>query len=332
MDPHLASMFVCPSCRGRIDWEVDVASDTTWEEGRARCARCRGNYPLHQGVVRLLVEPEGSSDEWETSNSHLEKYLSDNPGRAARLLGDPLESLNPADRFVRGLVLEGRGDFEAAETVLAAATQGMYTPATLRAWKDQVDWMEARLHHESGPIVDLATGRGTLLGELLPRLPNAFLATDRSIRVLLTDRHRWAHKGYHPRLSYAALNAHELPLADGSVRSMITNAGLMNIEGTAQALSELRRVVAGELLVLGAFYPEDESANASAIRELGLGTILYREPALEAFRRAGFDVQVVRSRCASARPTPEGYWVEGFRIDGLPVADTTLEWVTLLAR
>lgn len=46
---------------------------------------------------------------------------------------------------------------------------------------------------------------------------------------------------------------------------------------------------------------------------------------------AGWVVDVKNSFGAESRPTPAGVVLEGARIEGLPVADTRLEWCVLAA-
>jgi hypothetical protein len=86
----------------------------------------------------------------------------------------------------------------------------------------------------------------------------------------------------------------------------------------------------GVFLAISHFYPEEDKANAKAIREAGLETLLYRHTALEHYVEAGWEVEVKNACVGEARPTPPGVVLEGARIDGLPAADTNLEWCVLL--
>ncbi len=76
-------------------------------------------------------------------------------------------------------------------------------------------------------------------------------------------------------------------------------------------------------------YPEEDEANAKAIREAGLKALLYRRTALQQYTEAGWEVAVNNACVGKARPTPPSTVLEGARVDGLPVADTHLEWCVL---
>ena len=107
--------------------------------------------------------------------------------------------------------------------------------------------------------------------------------------------------------------------------------GLPNIEQPGDLLRELRRIVTGTFLAVHHFYPESDEANAAVIREVGLATLLFRRSALECFAGAGWQVEAANVCAGKAHPTPTGVVLEGAGIDGLPVAETVLEWCVLVA-
>jgi hypothetical protein len=127
-----------------------------------------------------------------------------------------------------------------------------------------------------------------------------------------------------------AFDARRTPFKDGAVETLTTNLGLPNIKEPGSLLKELRRIVAGEFLAISHFYPEEDEANANAIREAGLEMMLYRRTALEHFAKAGWEVDVKNACVGKAHPTPTSVVLEGARIDGLPVTDTSLEWCVLV--
>jgi len=164
------------------------------------------------------------------------------------------------------------------------------------------------------------------------RLAQPIVTTDFSPRVLRRDRWRLEFFGLYDRVSLLAFDARRTPFKDGAVKTLTTYQGLANIREPGNLLRELRRIVSGEFLALAVFYPEDDEANVAVINELGLADLLFRRSALEGFAKAGWEVEVVYSCTARAQPTPTGVVLEGAGIDTLPVAETTLECCTLLAR
>ena len=80
------------------------------------------------------------------------------------------------------------------------------------------------------------------------------------------------------------------------------------------------------------FFPDDDAANRAAAEKLGISTFMFRDSTLQLFDEAGFDVELKNVRSGRVLPTPTSDLLEGAGIDALPVAETELEWCTLVAR
>ena len=93
-------------------------------------------------------------------------------------------------------------------------------------------------------------------------------------------------------------------------------------------LAELRRIVGGMFLTLTYFYPEGDETHRQV---LDSSSLLYRDSTLRQLDAAGWTVSVQKVCRGRAEPTPSGSVLEGFQIDGLPVAETVLEWCVLEA-
>jgi hypothetical protein len=121
-------------------------------------------------------------------------------------------------------------------------------------------------------------------------------------------------------------------LTDGAVKTLTTFVGLPNIDQPDLLLHELRRIIAGILFAISHFFPEDDEANVSAISEMGSSAFLFHRSAQEQFTAAGWQAELTNACTGYARSTPSSLLIEGLGIDGLPVADTVLEWGVLVAR
>jgi hypothetical protein len=266
-------------------------------------------------------------DTWAEAESALSTYLRAHPDVERALLETPLEQLAPADAYLRGSVLEERAGFDAARETYAFADEGLYS-ADVRAARDAslarvVDVVRAG----DGPIVDVATGRGTLLERLLRGAERPLVATDVSPTILAQVRRRLGEE----RVRYVVADARSLPFDDASVPTLVSHIGLANVPDGEALLRELRRV-GRELVVTHVFYPADDETNRTAAAEHGLETLLFRATALEAFRAAGWEVEIEDERGVASEPTPESVLIPGVRIDGIPVAETIATWCMLRAR
>ena len=327
----LTDILVCPVCHGALDWRGSMRVGHRIVQGKAVCSQCQADYPFHEGIGAFLPSHPKADDLWEQVDRETAEFLHGEPVRARRLMDAPLESLSPTDLLVRSFVHASRRDFGAAKIAVDLAIEGLYTPEFRDASKSQMRFLKERLADRPGPIVDLASGRGSLLEFLLPGASQEFVGTDVNTRVLLRDHQYFDFLGLGSKLSLLAFDARHTPFAHQSVPTLVTNVGLANIENPGTLLRELRRVVSGEFLAITIFYPKVEGPNADMIRRLKLEPLLYRRFAVQEFEQAGFPVRVSNSILARARPTPPGVIMHEIRPDRLPVVETELECCTLVA-
>lgn len=261
-------------------------------------------------------------DSWAVTESAFAAFLRENPAAERGLLDSPLESLNGADAYLRAAVLEERGEDAAA--TFRVADEKCY-PAEFRAARDgALERVVELTQGRDGLLVDVATGRGDLLGCLLAVTSRPVVATDVSPHALRATERRL------PGPRYVVADACSLPFDDGEVETLVTHLAFGNVAGGRRLLRELRRV-GQELIATHVFYPADDQVNRAAARDLGLEELLVRETALPAFAAEGWDVSVEYEREAKAKPTPSSALVPGLGIDTLPVEDTHITWCVLRA-
>jgi hypothetical protein len=240
------------------------------------------------------------------------------------LLESPLESLNGADAFLRAQVLEEREGFAAARDAFAYADAHLYSAEVREARDACLSHVVELVRGGEGLVLDVATGRGTLLELLLGHTSRPLGATDVSPTILRRVRERLGDE----RVEYVAADAHALPVGDGAVPTLVSHLGLANVPATA--LRELRRV-GRELVATHVFYPDHDTENRAAAREAGLEGLLFRSGALNTLSDAGWDAAIEAERAVRARPTPESALVPGVGIDGIPVVETTATWCVIRA-
>lgn len=332
MHTYLIEMLECPACHGELAWQISQRSGERIEQAEARCQGCAAVYPVLDGIGLFLTPDVPRNDLWEQADSQLARFLREHPQVERRLMETPVDELAPADLFYRTLVLEARGEYQAAKALEEKAKQGLYTAEYLACWDSQCDYVIERLSESDGPVVDLASGRCYLVEEMARRLERPVVATDFSPRVLRQARRRLESFGLYDRISLLAFDARRTPFKDRAASTLTTNVGLANVERPGDLLKELRRVASGEFLAISHFYPPEDEVNAAALREAGLSSLICRDAAVEAFIEAGWSVTPVNECQARAEPTPRSTVLGGAQIDAFPVQETVLEWCVLVAR
>ena len=331
MHSYLIDLLQCPACHGTLDWQVAESDATHIETAEARCASCGAVYQVREGIASFLTPELPRDDLWEKVDSELTYYLKNNPSDEALLMLSPLEALNPADQAYRAIVLDEREDFAAADQANQNAEAGLYTDAYLACQSNQIQFVLERVAQGSGPVVDLASGRGLLVEKMARFTTRPVVATNFSPRALRRARKRFQFLGLDERISLLAFDARRTPFKDQAVQTLTTFLGLPNIVEPVVLLAELRRICSGELLAAHFFFPNDDQPNLEYLYAADLQDLLLKEPALTAFVQSGWQVETANVCSALARPTPMSEILMGARVDGLPVADTTLEWCTVIA-
>ena len=332
MHDYLIEMLQCPSCLESLSWTIREQDANRLLEATAECTHCGADYPIQDGIGIFLTSDLPRDDIWEEGSRQLSSRLRERPDVKARLMDSKLPDLGPADQFFRGLVHEERGEFDDAYEAFETARLGLYTEEYRACSEAQFEFVIGELQGSESPIVDLASGRCYLVIEMARVLTRPIVATDFSPRVLRRDRAWLTHHGLYETASLLAFDARRTPFRDGAVETMTTNLGLPNIREPGRLLEELRRVVSGRFLAISHFFPEDDETNLAVLCEHGLIDSMLHESAVAGFAAAGWQAKVRNAVRGLARPTPTARVIEGAAIDGLPVAETTLEWCVIDAR
>lgn len=331
MHSYLIDMLECPVCHGSLSWDVSHQQDERIVEALARCSGCDAEYPIREGIGVFLTPDLPRNDLWEESERFVSQMLSDHPEIEEALMNVPVAELGPADRFICGMVHEERKQWDQAQQAFALARPGLYTDEYQACQKSQIDYVLGCLGNGLAPIIDLASGRCSLVERLLRNTTRPIVVTDFSTQVLRRNREWLIHHGLYDRASLLAFDARRTPFKDASINTMTSNVGLPNIEEPGSLLEELRRVVSGRFLAISHFYPETDTVNVAALGEYGLADSMLLKPVLANFRDAGWETEV-RNLCSGrALPTPKSAVLVDQGIDGFPIVETTLDWCVLEA-
>lgn len=100
--------------------------------------------------------------------------------------------------------------------------------------------------HNCKVVLDIASGRGLMLTELVKNLRDDvhIISIDLSAFILKYDHQKFRRIAPHHKISYLACDAANLPLKDGVIDAAATYCGFSNMIGVAaQALQDAHRVI-----------------------------------------------------------------------------------------
>lgn len=340
MQHDVLRLLCCPLCSEPLTWTIADELDDQVRAAQGSCAGGHG-YEIREGIAVLL--PGGAEDPWEESVSGMERMLQAQPAVEEAMFAPDPSGLGPADRFLRVQLLQARGRFMEAEQEYAAAVAGIYGPVFAAAMASNVESAAARLAAGEGPILDVASGPGTLVRELLRQTQRTVIATDVSAWVLRRLREQVKALGLQAdRLALVVCDARRLPFQDGSIPDLTTFEGILNIavaaavEGSlprsaARALlAEWRRVAQRMVSVQTLFSPWDVLHRA-ILGRYGVVPLTFARPFHVLLDEAGWRVAAETGRTLTRRPTPRSTLLPGVTIDQLPVAPTRVHLECLVA-
>jgi len=324
-------ILVCPACRGDLCWAVMERDGGVLLEADASCRDCGATYQVREGIGAFLTPDLQRTDLWEEGHAELTEYLSTRPGLRAALVDGPLEDLEPVDRLLRAEYLEDLGDVEGAEEAGRGAREQLYTPELNALWDECLDHMVQMSSGQPGPLVDVASGRGTLVELIAEQDGPLIVATDFSVRVLRRGRRRLQQKGRADRVSHLVADVRRMPFCDQGAPTLLSHMGLANIiEGASDALSELRRVCGGLFVFSHAFCRPDDPVHAPILQDIG-HPLAFLEKAMEALSSAGWEVEIPINRRVPVKPTPTSELVPEMAVDRFPLADAEFDGVLVMA-
>ncbi len=303
------AILQCPACRMGLSGGDDGFF----------CSGCKREFKRRAGLLDFLLSGE---DQWEQIGRG---FMNGQEEMEKRLLETPLVELSTADRLIKAVALWYRGDFEEYRRLIEDALTGIYTDEYNEAMKKSLNCMVNLVKEEQGVILDLASGMGGLLQELLSSTKGGFISVDVSPTSSFGLLQYLRYRNWGDRVQQLIADAACLPLKDNSVDVVTTAAGFQNMQDAEPVFKEIRRV-SKKLITLCIFFERDDP-NLAYVRDKSLHVAsLFRE----GLEKAGWSVSMEIVLKARAEPTPQSE-ILGIRPDRLPVSPTIRHFVTVVA-
>ena len=134
MQKYLVEILECPKCHGKLDWNITEQSHERIELAEVCCQDCSSTYPVRDGIGVFLTTDLKRNDLWEQVDNGIEQFLKQNPVLEQMLMDVPLETLSPVDQHYRGVILNDRGDTEAAQVAFDIANKGLIQKIQSNVW------------------------------------------------------------------------------------------------------------------------------------------------------------------------------------------------------
>ena len=229
MQKYLKEILECPKCHGKLVWNITEQTADRIVTAKVLCPDCSSTYSIQDEIGVFLTTDLRRNDLWEQVDK-LEQYLQQTPGLEERLMDVPLDTLGPVDQYYRSEVHKARGEIEAANDAFSLYKKAIFSAETTKCINTQVDYLIEEVSQSDSPIVDLASGEGTLVRRILKDLPNQIVMTDFSPTVLVKNRKWLMEQCQYDRVSLLVFDARQTPFTDNSMLMYEVYVGLANIQ------------------------------------------------------------------------------------------------------
>lgn len=218
--------------------------------GNLRCTFCNRRYSSREGVY-ILIDSETSGMEWKWDRRIIsQKY--------------------------RKEVMDGY--------------EKLISPEIREAHNKWWDASYPSIARVSGTVVDLATGLGMMLEQILTRGGNntTVIATDIDPNVLLSTK-RAFEKREQRNAFYLATDIKHMALREGVADYITSFAGVNNITDTEMVVSEMFRITkeGGKAVIMSSFV-EEGTSSADLAEDYGFLDAYIKEKFLDLLDRTGF--------------------------------------------
>lgn len=328
MHRYLKELLLCPRCKHDLQWDTFKEDDVHIIDADAGCAACGEAYFVKDGVGCFLLDCDKNEDNWQKGDAFLERYFQDMPEAKAALLLTPPDWLNAADLYALASLLQSQGDEAGADKISKIAFQKTYTPEYRQALERQLNFISKEINVCNGFVLDIASGTGALVEKLLKNTELDIIASDISYSIMRKSRARFKEEDIN-RISFMAFDANFIPFKDRSLPLLTTFLGLQNINDWQRVLKELRRVCCHTFYAAGCFIPKEDTINLSFLKSNGIDRLWIKELLQEELKISDWNVECLYSAFAPIKPTPMGEIVQGYGIDGFPLADSCAECCVL---
>lgn len=306
---NISNILRCPKCHS----ELSSSNENFY------CTECDRGYKKKVGVYDFLISGE---DQW----AELGRGFMDNQEELEnRLLNSDESQLSPSDLLIKTVALWYKGNFQEAERIMEKAKPNVYTDEYNSAMERTMEYAIELLKKEDGVIIDLASGMGGFLRNLLKECQNNFISVDVSPTSSFGLRQYLSYKGWDGRVTQIVADAAKLPFRDKSIDVVATAVGFQNMQNATPVFKELRRVTK-KLIALCIFMKEGDP-NLAYVGDKTLHVDKYFIKSLE---ETGWKVSLENEINARVEPTPVSE-ILGIRPDKLPVVPTTFKFATVIA-
>jgi len=173
-------------------------------------------------------------------------------------------------------------------------------------------------------IIDLATGHGTLLKEIIHRTNDKyFVATDISYSAMKELQIDLKSSGDDGRVDLFVASAKYLPFCNSFFDVAVSLYGIFHVKDLQCFVSEVMRIISKDFWLIENFYSERASLNTEYLINMGYKDVL-GDSIKSNLQNMGFKMEVLDKQGVKILPTEEGKFIN-MRANSFPLVEEIVD-------
>lgn len=242
MIKSLISKMCCPICKHKLFWDIQSEENNRIIQADIQCEKCGVSFSVRDTIGNFLVPDKNGYVENDNFQQQKDFISTLQPEVIERLLhADPYE-LNVSDlTFLSEIYLSQNKIRNSIKTKMLARKK-KYSEEYNQTIKSQLQSFDNLVNWDSQTVLDIATGRGTLLKLLLRNNPKSIVGSDISLEPLQGLKRELERAERYANTSLLVMNAKMIPFVTNSFDIITSFHGINHIQNTSDLLSESMRV------------------------------------------------------------------------------------------
>lgn len=320
MNPNKLHLFVCPICKGELNWKISEYRNNTIMTGEACCQMCGKIYPVNDSITIFLDPKIQDMRIWERS----ERNMSGKNIKHQKCI----ENNNNSWGILQQIGIIENRNIQDTAGYYKEYFEKLGMLETMTNFFHMIDFCVQLLPRKEHVILDIASGKGLLINEIIQKTKNEVIVSD--INPLILRKNRECNQLYgNERVCFTAFDINSSPFRDGSIEIVTTLFGLQNINKLNKSVEEIRRICSGKFLSISSFLLDEgikNKENIDCLKAHHCEDAWLKSRFLQLFYSYGFRYQELFAINENSHGIRKEDIETRFAVMKFPIKDTVLEY------
>lgn len=305
MNPELIKKMCCPACKGELRWNIKNQNENKIIEAEVKCINCKNYYSVKDEIGNFIIaDNEGFLEEDNFKN---QRNILKNIDKSIinKLIDMKKENLNASDISYLADIYREQNKMRSVLKLKILERSRKYNSSYNNSVKEQFDFLINHFDENNKIILDIATGRGTLLKYMLQYTNNNFVGSDISIIALNDLKKELISLKYYNRVSLIGFNSKKIPFLDKQFDIAMSFYAIGHVHNIRAFVQEIMRVCKCKFISIENLYENDNSVNSKYMICHNLEDH-FKENMIKIISEERFDFQILNQKQVIIEATERG--------------------------